>query len=183
MLYDFNLQMPLFHIGGIMRNVLAPILSGGAVITCSGFDPTLFWDIMYSAQRVTWYYAAPTMHQGLLQESANRPQPLPVSNMRFIANAAGALLPSLAQRLKETFHALILTSYGMTECMPISTPPQSYDMNPSGTSGIAVGPSIVIADDSMTTKVAPGVKGNIMLKGSPCFGKSSNEPFHLCSLF
>ena len=32
-----------FWIGGIMRNVLSPVLSGGCVITCSGFDPLLFW--------------------------------------------------------------------------------------------------------------------------------------------
>ena len=37
------------------------------MITCSGFDPLLFWDILFSGQRVTWYYAAPTMHHALLQ--------------------------------------------------------------------------------------------------------------------
>ena len=34
---------PLSSLGGIMRNVLSPVLSGGCVITCSGFDPLLFW--------------------------------------------------------------------------------------------------------------------------------------------
>lgn len=81
-------MMPLFHIGGIMRNILSPILSGGSVITCSGFDPLLFWDIL-STQRVTWYYAAPTMHHAILQEAENRPNPLPVQTVRYIANAAG----------------------------------------------------------------------------------------------
>ena len=86
-------MMPLFHIGGIMRNVLSPILSGGCVVTCSSFDPVLFWDVLYSGQKATWYYAAPTMHHALLMEAANRPGPLPVENIRFIANAAGGLLP------------------------------------------------------------------------------------------
>jgi len=36
-------------------------------------------------------------------------------HMRFIANAAGGLLPLLAQQLQNTFHCTILTSYGMTE--------------------------------------------------------------------
>ena len=39
-------MMPLFHIGGIMRNLLAPLLSGGASIVCNGFDPILFWDTL-----------------------------------------------------------------------------------------------------------------------------------------
>lgn len=66
--------------------------------------------------------------------------------MRFVANAAGGLLPVLAEGLKNTFGAVILTSYGMTECMPISSPPQSYRLDPIGTSGIAVGPEIAIVD-------------------------------------
>jgi acyl-CoA synthetase (AMP-forming)/AMP-acid ligase II len=67
-------MMPLFHIGGIVRNILSPILSGGCVITCNGFDPLLFWDILFSTSdgefsssgengvtfcdipKVTWYY-------------------------------------------------------------------------------------------------------------------------------
>ena len=84
--------MPLFHVGGIMRNILSPILSGGSVIACSSFDPVFFWDIN-SGQRVSWYYASPTMHHAILMEAANRPKPLPINNIRFIANAAGGLLP------------------------------------------------------------------------------------------
>jgi len=39
-----------------------------------------------------------------------------VSEVRYVANAAGGLLPVLAQALKTTFdQAVILTSYGMTE--------------------------------------------------------------------
>ena len=41
---DINLNMmPLFHIGGIARNVFSPVLSGGGVVLCPGFDPSLFW--------------------------------------------------------------------------------------------------------------------------------------------
>ena len=164
-------MMPLFHIGGIMRNVLAPILSGGTLIACSGFDALLFWDIM-NVQRVTWYYAAPTMHHAILLQAEQRRatnSALSTSSIRFIANAAGGLLPVLALGLKATFKCLILTSYGMTECMPISTPPPEYNLDPSGTSGKAVGPSILIVDDDL--KVLPdNSKGNIFVRGVPCFG-------------
>lgn len=120
-------MMPLFHIGGIVRNIFSPVLSGGAVITCSGFDPVLFWDILYHTRDnyndasghkiplVTWYYAAPTMHHAILNEAERRPTPLPIESVRYIANAAGGLLPVLAASLRDTFKAVILTSYGMTE--------------------------------------------------------------------
>jgi len=32
-------MMPLFHIGGTVRNLFNPILSGGSVISCNGFNP------------------------------------------------------------------------------------------------------------------------------------------------
>ena len=107
-------MMPLFHIGGIVRNIFSPVLSGGAVIACSGFDPLLFWDVL-SSQTVTWYYAAPTMHHAILMEAEQRSKPLPVAPIRFIANAAGGLLPVLAEALRSCFDAVVLTGYGMTE--------------------------------------------------------------------
>jgi len=218
-------MMPLFHIGGIMRNILSPVLSGGCVIACSGFDPLLFWDVLTSPSpavgtlnpldsdegggtsaavppapvrkasgiptratgkspkkatpaqsrllRPTWYYAAPTMHHAILMEAERRPRPLPVTSVRFIANAAGGLLPVLADALRRTFDAVILTSYGMTECMPISSPPQTYRLDPTGTSGVAVGPDVKIADVDASPPfkgLPPGTKGNIMVRGPPCFG-------------
>lgn len=51
-------------------------------------------------------------------------------NIRLIANAAGGLLPSVAEDLRNTFgrSTIILPSYGMTECMPISCPPSNYQV-------------------------------------------------------
>lgn len=117
-------MMPLFHIGGIVRNIFSPLLSGGSVICCNAFDPVLFWEILIS-RRFTWYYAAPTMHHAILLEASQRVTALQSSNhfnlkqivkpVRFIANAAGGLLPALAESLKRVFQTTILTSYGMTE--------------------------------------------------------------------
>jgi acyl-CoA synthetase (AMP-forming)/AMP-acid ligase II len=114
-------MMPLFHVGGIVRNLLAPIISGGSVIVCAGFDADAFWSV-HGAIGATWYYAAPTMHHAIL---AARPAPSGSSSpmvgrngkkIRMVCNAAGGLLPSLALELKETFEgAVILPSYGMTE--------------------------------------------------------------------
>lgn len=162
-------MMPLFHIGGIVRNVLSPLLAGGSVIPCKNFDPVLFWDTLFSVN-FTWYYAAPTMHHAILLEAENRPKPLPVSTVRFIANAAGGLLPVLAESLKITFGATILTSYGMTECMPISSPTQAYKMNPTGTSGQQVGPDIIVTDEDHISELPRGDMGNILIRGAPCFG-------------
>jgi hypothetical protein len=67
-------MMPLFHVGGIVRNLLAvcvstiwrvsfvyvisllqPIFSGGSSIMCEGFDPIAFWTLAERMQ-ATWYF-------------------------------------------------------------------------------------------------------------------------------
>jgi AMP-binding enzyme len=125
---DVNLNMmPLFHIGGIVRQILAPLVSGSGVICCPSFDPSVFWTLLHQQNQqkpraFTWYYAAPTMHQLILQtgksdgyiknssngvasSSSTSPPTTTKYSLRMIANAAGGLLPSLAEELKQTFHA------------------------------------------------------------------------------
>jgi acyl-CoA synthetase (AMP-forming)/AMP-acid ligase II len=47
-------MMPLFHVGGIVRNLLAPVFSGGSTIMCSGFDASSFWSVARNL-RATWF--------------------------------------------------------------------------------------------------------------------------------
>lgn len=100
--------------GGLVRNVLAPLFSRGSTICCPAFDPSLFWDVVETLQP-TWYYASPTMHSLVLAQGASRPKALERSRFRLVCNAAGGLLPSLAQELSDIFKCAILPSYGMTE--------------------------------------------------------------------
>ena len=105
---DMNCNlMPLFHVGGIVRQVFSPIVSGGGVICCPSFDPFIFWALL-EKKMFTWYYAAPTMHQLILETGRSngfihhkRKQ----LKLRMIANAAGGLLPSLAQEMMKAFDA------------------------------------------------------------------------------
>lgn len=60
-----------FSRGGIIRNLFAPLFSGGSTICCPNFDPNLFWDQVEDVQP-TWYYASPTMHSMVLEEGRNR---------------------------------------------------------------------------------------------------------------
>ena len=102
--------MPLFHVGGIVRQVFSPIISGGCVICCPSFDPSVFWALL-ARGAFTWYYAAPTMHQLILQTGKSDGM---IGNggechlkLRMIANAAGGLLPSLAKEMLQVFDATV----------------------------------------------------------------------------
>ncbi|KAI9283758.1 hypothetical protein BC943DRAFT_326990 [Umbelopsis sp. AD052] len=169
---DININMmPLFHVGGIVRNLFAPVFSSGSVMLCNGFDASVFWDIAQAQAGVNiWYYAVPTMHHAILQEGNMRQVSIKLRQfVKMICNAGGGLLPSLAKDLKAFFPAAtVLPSYGMTECMPISTPPRDYALNREGTSGLEVGPEITIfIGDKPVAK--NGTVGNIMVRGPPCF--------------
>ena len=158
--------MPLFHVGGIVRQVFSPVLSGGCVICCPNFDPVVFWSLL-EHKKFNWYYAAPTMHQLILQTMKEKK--LKPRKLRMIANAAGGLLPSLARELRDTFHANVLPSYGMTECMPISSPPYNYQLERPGTSGVPVGPEVAIINLSNCSRLPPLTEGPICVRGFPCF--------------
>ncbi|KAF2177314.1 acetyl-CoA synthetase-like protein [Zopfia rhizophila CBS 207.26] len=162
-------MMPLHHIGGIVRNLFAPIMVGGSTICCSSFDPNLFWDLVECNHGPTWYYASPSMHATIVSEAENRLGAVSKSRIRLVCNAAGGLLPTLATQLRDTFpNCTVLPSYGMTECMPIATPPLTYCLDRPGTSGISVGPEVSI-QDSNNVIAAPGATGNICVRGLPVF--------------
>ncbi|ORZ14195.1 hypothetical protein BCR42DRAFT_492821 [Absidia repens] len=169
---DMNINMmPLYHVGGVVRSLLTPIFTTGIVVLCKGFDAGLFWDILERQDRQVWYFAVPTMHQAILQEGSMRKQTEKQrESVKMVCNAGGDLLPMLANRLKAMFpSAVVLPSYGMTECLPISAPPRDYDLSRSGTSGLLVGPDLMIAKDDRNV-LTDGVIGHIMVRGFPCFG-------------
>ncbi|CZR62462.1 related to coenzyme a synthetase [Phialocephala subalpina] len=180
-------MLPLNHVGGLVRNLFAPVISGGAVILCPAFDPAsrllltpfwytdskmwgeqnLFWDLLESGQG-TWYYASPSMHMSILAEAGLRGEVVSKRKLRLVCNAAGGLLPALATRLRDTFECTVFPSYGMTECMPISTPPLGYTLDRVGASGIGCGPEIAILDD-LDKRLGAGEVGRINVRGGPTF--------------
>jgi len=174
-------QMPLFHIGGIARNVLSPIISGGAVVCMPYLEPKLFWEVCKDFQ-CTWYYAGPTMHTMILESYKAFPTPRPKISLRFIANAAGPLLPSVAEEMRDVYSAAaggfcsVMPSYGMTECMPISSPPVGYNLDRPGTSGQVVGPRCSIRDAATGEELPANTVGEICVSGHPVMRAYENNP-------
>ncbi|XEU97329.1 hypothetical protein FSHL1_002615 [Fusarium sambucinum] len=181
-------MMPLYHVGGLVRNIFAPIFANGSTVCCPSFDANLFWDVAETIQP-TWYYASPSMHSVIVAEAAARPEALQKSRIRLACNAAGGLLPSLAYQLRDTFNCVVLPSYGMTECMPISTPPLDYRLDREGTSGISTGPELTILDWS-EDEVPINTVGRICVRGDPVFpgylkpdGSYDKSPFNASGWF
>lgn len=184
-IYSWNLHteqvnmnmMPLFHVGGILRNLWAPVLSGGSTIMCGGFDADKWWPLVLELG-ATWYYAAPTMHHAILNSKPPNVDPSQVK-IQMICNAAGGLLPSLAKELRAVFRCSVLPSYGMTECMPIASPPVTYQLERPGCSGLACGPDLSIRDTlDIEKELKVGQTGAVCVRGLPTFDgyERSREP-------
>jgi hypothetical protein len=86
--------LPLFSYSRYSYSLLTPSLT------------LLYHTILFSHASLT-PISHPFLTLSLLRDAT--------ASVRFIANAAGGLLPVLAENLKSTFQATILTSYGMTE--------------------------------------------------------------------
>merc|ERR1719359_2442208 len=84
----------------------------------------------------------------------------------MICNAAGSLPPALALEMRQCFQCPVLPSYGMTECMPISSPPVDFDELAPTTSGVPCGPSVAIIGEAGAF-LGPGEVGQIALRGAP----------------
>lgn len=82
------------------------------------------------------------MHILILETYKAMPTKPPIQ-LRFVANAAGPLLHSVAEDMMRTFShgagrdVSIMPSYGMTECMPVSSPPVGFRLEKVGSAGRA----------------------------------------------
>eukprot|EP00924_Labyrinthula_sp_SR-Ha-C_P016830 snap_masked-scaffold_6-processed-gene-15.62-mRNA-1 protein AED:1.00 eAED:1.00 QI:0/-1/0/0/-1/1/1/0/2015 len=160
--------MPFNHVGGIVRNLVAVVLSGGSVVASPGFDPEIFWNNV-NAHSITWYYSGPTQSSAFLawgkQNNFSAPR------LRFIANAAGNLPKSTQEEMKEFYGETceILPGYGMSECMPICSPPIGKSwLSKEGTSGITTGPNIAIYSETRNNFFLHE-EGEILVSGVPAF--------------
>ena len=87
----------------------------------------------------------------------------------MLADSALTSLSSPSPPL-DPFHPIqVLPSYGMTECMPITSPPSTYRLEKAGTSGVSVGPELAILNTSTLEPLPPGEEGTICVRGEPCF--------------
>jgi acyl-CoA synthetase (AMP-forming)/AMP-acid ligase II len=86
-------MMPLFHVGGIVRNLFAPMLSGGSAIMCAGFDAAAFWSL--STELGSTWYARGCQYEFFLLIN-----PLGITLLRLCIKQFSTLVPTLSFRLE-----------------------------------------------------------------------------------
>ena len=159
--------MPLFHGHGLIATLLATLTTGGAVVlpTRGKFSAHTFWDDV-STVNATWYTAAPTIHEILLERaSVDIPRGYE-GRLRFIRSCSAPLSPAVVQRMEATFNAPVLAAYGMTETthQASTVPPSADESTRLHTVGTPTGLSVRIVDGNGES-CQPGATGEICLRG------------------
>ena len=183
--------MPLFHIGGLSSNLLSSLAAGAAVIIMESFDVISFFNIVTKAEDVnlpkpTWYSAVPTMHATIC-DVADNDKNLGKHTLRFIRSGAAALSVELGKRMEDIFGVHVVSTYSMTEQMPISQPPTGISMitEKSGSVGRSVATSMCIVDQNMRPlPLGSNKTGEICLSGpSVTEGYLENEKANVNAYF
>jgi len=162
--------MPMFHIAGLMENLLMSAFSKAKFIALPGqFKLGTFYEHMLKEPYPTCYSAVPAHHLSLMQlavESAKASGKPFECNLRVIRNDSAALLPSLALQMEENLKATVLPAYSMTEANPLCSNPR-YGVRKLKSVGPTVGPELVImAGWPDNTKMKPGEEGEVCVKGA-----------------
>ncbi|BDI30445.1 hypothetical protein CCAX7_24960 [Capsulimonas corticalis] len=156
--------MPVYYIHGL-STIFASLAAGGSVVCAPQFDPTQFFDLM-SQYRPTWYSAAPTVHQMILDQADRLPTGAIPRTLRFIRSASSAMPQQMLARIEQTFGAPHIEAYGMTETSPqIASNRLPESQRRAGSVGRAAGPRIAIVDDAGAMAAAFTV-GEVVARGA-----------------
>ncbi|GLS26381.1 AMP-binding protein [Marinibactrum halimedae] len=171
--------MPLDHIGGISASILCSITVGASITCESLYTPQGMVEALeHSNPKPTWYSAVPTIHNAttrFLQENAdtylNDNGVWESHHIRMIRSGAAALKESDRIRVENTFGCEVITTYSMSELMPICQPPQegNHWRQSPGAVGVPVSASLAIVDPQTLQPLPYGIEGEIAISGSTVF--------------
>lgn len=162
--YDRCLNvMPLFHAHGLIIGLILSLGAGAAVICPPKFEAAQFFKWLETF-RPTWYSAAPTIHQSIIEYSGLHPELDINSSLRFIRSSAAPLSPHLLAQLENTFNTPVIEGYGMTEAIQIASNPLPPKQRKAGSVGHAAGPEVAIMDEAGHL-LSAGSPGEIVIRG------------------
>ena len=167
--------MPLFHIHGLIANLLAPMHAGCSVYCTPGFDAFRVFE-WFADAKPTWYSAVPTMHQAILARAGRNAGVVDALQLRFVRSSSASLPPQVMRALETLFRCPVIESYGMTEAahQMASNPLPPAERRP-GSVGVAAGPEIAIMDE-MGHLLPAGKTGEVVIRGPNVMAAYENNP-------
>lgn len=155
---------PFFHSFGLKVGWVACILAGAVAVPMPQFDVAQAIELI-ERERVTFMPGPPTIFQMLLAELDKRQWDC--SSLRGGTTGAATVPPSLVERIRNDLGMTdLITAYGMTECVNITTCVPGDDAETiARTCGAAFpGNEVRVADDT-GAEVPRGETGEVLVRG------------------
>jgi len=157
---DCNLCfIPLFHIGGLSM-CAAIMLRGGKNVLTDGFDPEEALGLIQSEKVSVFFSFSP-----MLKMLADKINDHDLSSVRKVSGIESP--ENISLFCDRAGNARFYSTYGQTECMPVSGCPR--DEKPGSIGRPAVLTRVAILDD-YGHEVPPGVYGEICVRSPAVFG-------------
>lgn len=161
------ITLPLFHTTGQTVQMNTNIYAGNRVVLLPRFDAKATLDAMHN-ERVNFWVGVPTMYWALLKYVQETGYDVSVirENMK-VWNSGGAPMPvEVMKAFEETFGVRVLEGYGLSETSPLACFNHFQKPTKHGTVGQAIFGVEVICADENDQEVAPGTRGEVLIRGT-----------------
>lgn len=174
--------LPMFHIGGIVDVLAAPLLAGGSVFCASSFSAPDFYREL-AAFKPTWTQAVPIMLEEMLANADGYSQAIAEHSLRFVRSVSAPLPAERMLAFEQAFSVPVIEIFGMTETAGVisSNPLPPAERRP-GSVGIAAGTEIRIVDTDGQPVAATQV-GEVVVRGGNVMAGYEQSPDDNASTF
>ncbi len=156
--------LPMFHIGGILDVLIAPLLAGGSTFIAPSFSSAEFYRDL-AAYKPTWTQAVPVMLQELLNTADAHATAAAGHQLRFVRSVSAPLPVPLMEAFEQRFKLPVIEIFGMTETAGVIT---SNRLPPGkripGSVGASAGMEVRIVD-AANQPLAANQIGEVVVRG------------------
>jgi long-chain acyl-CoA synthetase len=154
------LFLPLFHVFGQNAIMNTAFAAAATIVLQRRYDPAETLNVI-ERERVTMFYAVPTIYIGLLNAGVS---PERLRSVRYYFSAAATMPVEIAERWKTTYGRPIVEGYGLTETSPFASFNHIWQHRP-GSVGTPVENVEIKIVDPEDQEVGTAVWGEICIKG------------------
>jgi long-chain acyl-CoA synthetase len=174
--------LPLFHAYGLTLCLTFAMSMGARLVMFPRFDPDLVLPVVRK-HPPTFLPAVPPIYDRLTK--AAEEAGVPLAGIRIAISGAMPLSQSVITPWEEATGGYLVEGYGLSETSPVLMANPVADNRKQGTVGLPL-PNTevrVVDPDDPTTEVAPGEKGELVVRGPQVFSGYWNKPEETADVF
>lgn len=175
--------VPLFHVAGLVSNVVHALAHAGTSVVVDEFTPERFLSTI-EAEAIEWVLGVPTNY--VLTMGRGDPSAYDLDTWEIAAYGGAPMPRETIARLREAFPGLDLCdAYGTTETVGglVTFCPDQYTDDRAGTIGIPAPPVELAVVDDDGDPLGPGEVGELLIRGPIVVDRYLNRPDETAASF